>query len=64
MRGRLVILGALGYLLYTYAVFAFDAVLNPATPLDFVQVGIFVVATVLGGLLAWLALNPRKRLPI
>jgi hypothetical protein len=28
-------------------------------PFDLVQPGIFVVTTVLGGLLAWLALNPR-----
>lgn len=31
LRGRLVAMGALGYLLYTYVVFAFFAVLNPAT---------------------------------
>jgi hypothetical protein len=42
MRGRLVALGALGYLLYTYAVFAFDAVLNPATPLYIAVVGLAV----------------------
>src|ERR1700694_6168979 len=42
MRGRLVALGALGYLLYTYTVFAFDAVLNPATPLYIAVVGLAV----------------------
>ena len=42
MRGRLVTLGVLGYLLYTYAVFAFDAVLNPATPLYIAVVGLAV----------------------
>jgi hypothetical protein len=42
MRGRLVTLGALGYLFYTYAVFAFDAVLNPATPLYIAVVGLAV----------------------
>src|ERR1700730_6844950 len=42
MRGRLVTLGVLGFLLYTYAVFAFDAVLNPATPLYIAVVGLAV----------------------
>jgi hypothetical protein len=42
IRGRLVALGALGYLLYTYAVFAFDAVLNPATALYIAVVGLAV----------------------
>jgi hypothetical protein len=42
IRGRLVVLGALGYLLYTYAIFAFDAVLNPATPLYIAVVGLAV----------------------
>lgn len=42
IRGRLVVLGALGYLLYPYAIFAFDAVLNPATPLYIAVVGLAV----------------------
>ena len=33
LRGQLVVEGTLGYLLYTYLVFAFDAVLNPVTVL-------------------------------
>ncbi|MBJ7610783.1 MAG: hypothetical protein JF924_00535 [Candidatus Dormibacteraeota bacterium] len=36
------VLGALGYLLYPYAIFAFDAVLNPATPLYIAVVGLAV----------------------
>jgi hypothetical protein len=39
VRGRLVAIGALGYLLYTYVVYAFDAVLNPATLLYIGVVG-------------------------
>jgi hypothetical protein len=42
MRGRLVALGVLGYLFYTYAIFAFDAILNPATPLYIAVVGLAV----------------------
>jgi hypothetical protein len=33
------VVGALGYLLYTYVVYAFDAVLNPATALYIAVVG-------------------------
>jgi hypothetical protein len=40
VRGRLVALGALGYLLYTYAVYAFVAVLGPLTLLDIAVVGL------------------------
>ena len=40
LRGRLVAIGALGYLLYTYVVFAFFAVLNPATVLYIAVVGL------------------------
>jgi hypothetical protein len=40
VAGRLVTLAALVYLLYTYAVFAFDSVLNPATPLYIAVVGL------------------------
>lgn len=40
LRGRLVAMGALGYLLYTYVVFAFFAVLNPATVLYIAVVGL------------------------
>ncbi len=40
LRGRLVAMGALGYLLYTYVVFAFFAVLSPATVLYIAVVGL------------------------
>jgi hypothetical protein len=40
LRGRLVVLGALGYLLYTYAVYAFVSVLGPLTVLDIAVVGV------------------------
>ena len=40
LRGRLIALGALGYLLYTYAVFAFVSVLGPLTLLDIAVVGL------------------------
>jgi hypothetical protein len=40
LSGHLVGLGALGCLLYTYVTYAFDAVLNPATPLYIAVVGL------------------------
>jgi hypothetical protein len=40
VRGRLIALGALGYLLYTYTVYAFVSVLGPLTLLDIAVVGL------------------------
>jgi hypothetical protein len=40
IRGRLVTIGVLGYLLYTYAVYAFVSVLGPLTLLDVAVVGL------------------------
>lgn len=40
LRGRFVALGALGYLLYTYTVYAFVSVLGPLTALDIAVVGL------------------------
>lgn len=40
LRGRLVAFGALGYLLYTYTVYAFVSVLGPLTALDIAVVGL------------------------
>jgi hypothetical protein len=40
LRGRLVALGALAYLLYTYTVYAFVSVLGPLTALDIAVVGL------------------------
>lgn len=40
LRGRLVVLGALGYLLYTYSVYAFVSVLGPLTLFDIAVVGL------------------------
>ncbi len=39
LRGRLIVEGVLGYLLYAYVVYAFDAVLNPVTVLYIAVVG-------------------------
>jgi hypothetical protein len=38
--GRFVALGALGFVAYTYAIFAFSVVINPATPLHIAIVGL------------------------
>jgi hypothetical protein len=40
VAGRLVVLGALGYLVYAYAIFAFQVVINPATPLYIAVLGL------------------------
>lgn len=52
LRGRLVVLGALGYLLYTYTVYAFVSVLGPLTALDIAVVGLagWSLALAAGGL--------------
>ena len=38
--GRFVALGALGFIAYTYAIFAFSVVINPATPVHIAIVGL------------------------
>lgn len=40
--GRLVVLGALGYLAYNYAIFGFSVTINPMTPLDIAILGLSV----------------------
>jgi len=40
VAGRLVVLGALGYLVYAYAIFAFQVVINPATPVYIAILGL------------------------
>jgi hypothetical protein len=40
LRGRMLVLGALGYLLYTYVVYAFVGLLGPATILHIAVVGL------------------------
>ena len=39
-RGRLVALGALGYLAYSYAIFGFSVVVNPMTPVHIAILGL------------------------
>ena len=45
--GRLVALGALGFVAYTYAIFAFSVVIGPATPLHIAIVGLATWSLVL-----------------
>ena len=40
LRGRCVALGALGYLAYSYAIFAFSVVINPLTPVHIAILGL------------------------
>ena len=46
--GRLVALGALGYLSYSYAIFAFSVVINPLTPVHIAILGLATWSLVLG----------------
>jgi hypothetical protein len=39
-RGRLIAIGALGYLSYSYAIFAFQVVINPMTPVHIAILGL------------------------
>ncbi|MEO7294561.1 MAG: hypothetical protein ABIZ57_00310 [Candidatus Limnocylindria bacterium] len=39
-RGRLVAIGALGYLAYSYAIFGFSVVINPMTPVHIAILGL------------------------
>ncbi len=48
VRGRLVVAGSVGYLAYTYAIYAFQAVVSPATPLHIGILGLAAWALVLG----------------
>jgi hypothetical protein len=45
--GRLVALGALGFVAYTYAIFAFSVVIGPATPLHIAIVGLAMWSLIL-----------------
>jgi hypothetical protein len=46
--GRLVVLAALGYLAYNYAIFGFSVTINPMTPVHIAVLGLSVWALVLG----------------
>lgn len=46
--GRLLAMGALGYLAYSYAIFAFQVVVNAATPLHIAVLGLSAWSLVLG----------------
>ena len=48
-RARLVVLGSLGYLVYTYAIYAFQVVINPVTPLHIAILGLGTWSLILGG---------------
>jgi hypothetical protein len=48
IRGRLVVAGSIGYLAYTYTIYAFQAVLSPATPLHIAILGLAAWTLVLG----------------
>lgn len=60
-RGRLVSIGALGYLAYSYAIFGFSVVVNPMTPVHIAVLGLAAWSLVL----AVAALNgaPLIRMP-
>jgi hypothetical protein len=47
LDGRLVALGALGYLIYTYAIFAFSVAINPMTPMHIAILGLATWALIL-----------------
>ena len=47
-RARLVAIGALGYLSYSYAIFAFSVVINPMTPVHIAVLGLATWSFVLG----------------
>ena len=47
-RARLVVIGALGYLSYSYAIFAFSVVINPMTPVHIAILGLATWSFVLG----------------
>ena len=64
--GRLVAIGALGYLAYSYAVYAFSVVINPLTPVHIAILGLAtwsLVLTVFGLDRTTLNLASRSRLP-
>jgi hypothetical protein len=50
LRGRLVALGAIGYLVYVYAIYAFQVVVGPATPLHIAILGLASWSLMLGGM--------------
>jgi hypothetical protein len=47
LRGQLVVLGMLGYLVYAYAIFCFQVVVNPATPFHLAVFGLSSWALIL-----------------
>jgi hypothetical protein len=50
IRGRLVTLGALGFLAYNYAIYAFSVVISPATPVHIAILGLDSWALLLGAI--------------
>jgi hypothetical protein len=49
MRGRVVAIGAVGYLVYSYAIYCFQVVISPATPLHIAILGLASWSLILGG---------------
>lgn len=49
VQARLVVAGSLGYLAYTYAIFSFQAVISPVTPLHIATLGLATWALILDG---------------
>ena len=49
VRGRLVALGAVGYLVYSYAIYSFQVVISPMTPLHIAILGLAAWSLILGG---------------
>jgi hypothetical protein len=47
--GRLAVLGAIGYLAYSYAIYAFQVVVSPATPVHIAILGLASWSLILGG---------------
>lgn len=47
-QARLVVLGSLGYLVYTYAIYAFQVVISPVTPLHIAILGLATWSLILG----------------
>jgi hypothetical protein len=65
LRGRLVALGAIGYLVYCYAIYSFQVVISAATPLHIAILSLATWSLILGGVsLAGLELGSvGQRLP-
>ena len=50
LRGRMVAIGAVGYLVYSYAIYSFQVVIGPATPLHIAILGLASWSLILGGM--------------